>query len=174
MGSATTPGSRTPRSHSKSEPGPQSPAPPPKLLEAIKKRYPGVARGLLLDSANSAKQHHISWLLKIIEEIYDSRYQHDTGELELWFTAESGGRYDIRLNNAVLIEAWSADSAPKGVRMSEFLIQFCSKRYGLRAIVERALWELLCNAEAARQARIHTSVLACHFHLLSNRGPHSS
>ena len=64
-------------------PGPSMPhpAPPRALVEAVRARYP-LWQNLSLDHVAQARQHPLPWLLKTIEEMYDSRYAHDVAELE--------------------------------------------------------------------------------------------
>jgi len=50
----------------------------------------------------------------------------------------------------------------------EYVVNYCGRQYGVRALAEKAAWEVMCNAEAARSAGLHTSVdLFCAF---CNRG----
>ena len=48
------------------------PAPPRALVEAVRARYP-LWQNLSLDNVAQARQHPLPWLLKTIEEMYDSR-----------------------------------------------------------------------------------------------------
>uniref|UniRef100_A0A7S0IHV9 Uncharacterized protein n=1 Tax=Micromonas pusilla TaxID=38833 RepID=A0A7S0IHV9_MICPS len=134
-------------------PGPSMPhpAPPRALVEAVRARYP-LWQNLSLDNVAQARQHPLPWLLKTIEEMYDSRYAHDCAELE--FIA--GGDPD------------DADELIGAHPFPEYVQGYCGRQYGVKALAEKAAWEVMCNAEAARSAGLHTSVdLFCAF---CNRG----
>mgnify|MGYP001435608823 CR=1 FL=1 len=128
------------------------PAPPAGLVEAVRSRYPQWA-DLSVDSVRAARQHPLSWLLKQIEDIYDARYAHDVAELE----AMAGADPD-ELD----------DEATRTLPFPAFVKNWCGRQYGVRALAEKAAWEVMCNAEAARSAGQHASVdVFCAF---CNRG----
>ena len=105
-----------------------------------------------LDSVHMARQHPLPWLLKTIEDVYDSRYAHDVAELEY---IAGGDPDDVE-------EVIGAHPFP------EYVVSHCGRQYGVRSLAEKAAWEVMCNAEAARSAGLHTSVeLFCAF---CNRG----
>ena len=131
-------------------------APPRQLVEAVRARYPEWAK-LGLDTAAAARQHPLPWLLKTIEDLYDQRYAHDVAELE--YVAGEG--LDPEMRGAVE-DLMGAHPFP------DFVVRACGRHYGVRALAEKAAWEVMCNAEAARSARLHPSVeLFCAF---CNRG----
>lgn len=128
------------------------PAPPAGLVEAVRSRYPQWA-DLSVDSVRAARQHPLSWLLKQIEDIYDARYAHDVAELE----AMAGADPD-ELD----------DEAMHTLPFPAFVKNWCGRQYGVKALAEKAAWEVMCNAEAARSAGQHASVdVFCAF---CNRG----
>jgi len=127
------------------------PAPPRALVEAVRARYP-LWQNISLDHVAQARQHPLPWLLKTIEEMYDSRYAHDVAELEYI----AGGDPD------------DADELIGAHPFPEYVQSYCGRQYGVKALAEKAAWEVMCNAEAARSAGLHTSVdLFCAF---CNRG----
>jgi hypothetical protein len=111
--------------------------------------------------------------------VYDERYAHDVAELE--FAAgcvrdekkkrgggggggTAGGDADDESDAAAAII--EAALAPRP--FPEYVLAHCARRYGVKSLAEKAAWELMCNAEAARSAGAHTSVdLFCAF---CNRG----
>eukprot|EP00959_Pyramimonas_sp_CCMP1952_P350154 7336175-Pyramimonas_sp.AAC.3 len=103
------------------------------------------------------------WILitELIEDVYDARYAHDTNDLESW--CESSGNWvcggapqrATSQEATLLCEEWLEHLTRT---FPEFVQMFYSKLYGVRSLVERALWELACNGEAARQARLHPGV----------------
>ena len=104
------------------------------------------------DSARAARQHPLSWLLKQIEDVYDARYAQYVLELE----AMAGADPD------------AVDELGCLRPFPEFVKNWCGRRYGVRALAEKAAWEVMCNAEAARSAGLHSSVdVFCAF---CNRG----
>ena len=111
------------------------PAPPRALVEAVRARYP-LWQNLSLDNVAQARQHPLPWLLKTIEEMYDSRYAHECADLE--FIA--GGDPD------------DADELIGAHPFPEYVQGYCGRQYGVKALAEKAAWEVMCNAEAARSA----------------------
>lgn len=88
------------------------------------------ARGDTSAVAKPPRVRPLSWLMRLIEEIYDARYARDTAEL----ARDKGGAGD------------------DGTRLFPvFVIDHLSKRYGLEKIVEATCWDLLCSAHAHRQ-----------------------
>ena len=127
------------------------PAPPAPLVDAVRSRYPLWA-DLSVESVRAARQHPLPWLLKQIEDIYDARYAHDVCELE----AMAGADED------------ELDDAFRARPFPEFVKNWCGRIYGVKALAEKAAWEVMCNAEAARSAGQHASVdVFCAF---CNRG----
>ena len=127
------------------------PAPPAGLVEAVRSRYPQWA-DLSVESVRTARQHPLPWLLKQIEDIYDARYAHDVAELE----AMAGEDPD------------ELDDVAGTLPFPAFVKNWCGRQYGVRTLAEKAAWEVMCNAEAARSAGQHASVdVFCAF---CNRG----
>jgi hypothetical protein len=117
----------------------------------VRSRYPRWA-DLSVESARAARQHPLPWLLKQIEDIYDARYAHDVAELE----AVAGADPD------------ELDAAAGTLPFPAFVKNWCGRQYGVKALAEKAAWEVMCNAEAARSAGQHASVdVFCAF---CNRG----
>ena len=58
--------------------------------------------------------------------------------------------------NARPLSHWLTDGGL--AHLPGYLYLFLSNQYGLKNLVERAMWELACNAEAVREARLHRSV----------------
>ena len=117
----------------------------------MRSRYPQWA-DLSVESVRAARQHPLPWLLKQIEDIYDARYAHDVAELEAMAGADPDELDDV------------AATLP----FPAFVKNWCGRQYGVRALAEKAAWEVMCNAEAARSAGQHASVdVFCAF---CNRG----
>ena len=118
-------------------------------MDAVRARYPTWAN-LSLENVSLARQHPLPWLLKVIEDLYDARYAHDVAELEYL----SGGDPD----DADPDDIFGAHPFP------DFVHAFLGRQYGVRSLAEKAAWEVMCNAEAARSAGLHASVdLFCAF-----------
>jgi hypothetical protein len=85
--------------------------------------------------------------MKMIEEIYDDRYDHDTADLR---NAENGGDSKIpeeqtdRLSNIFPV----------------FVVDFLSKRFGLRSLVDQHAWDLLYNVHALRATHLEVELFA--------------
>ena len=128
------------------------------MIDAVRARYPLWSR-LSLDAATQARQHPLSWLLKVIEDTYDARYAHDVAELEY-----IAGDPDLAPGEFGI----SAGDVIGEHPFPEFVQAQCARQYGVKALAEKASWEVMCNAEAARSAGLHASVdLFCAF---CNRG----
>jgi hypothetical protein len=107
--------------------------------------YPKFSSLISTNSTNIKPQKRpLSWLLRIIEEIYDARYVHDTSEL----TDSS--------------EANKAAGAPKDVKLSKiisvFVMDFFVKKYGLKSLVDQTCWDLLYNLHALRKDHLEAEV----------------
>jgi hypothetical protein len=103
--------------------------------------------------------------------VYDERYAHDVAELEFAAGCARDEKKEKR-GGAGGDDADDADAiieaalAPRP--FPEYVLAHCARRYGVKSLAEKAAWELMCNAEAARSAGAHTSVdLFCAF---CNRG----
>ena len=71
------------------------------------------------------KPRALAWVMRHAEEIYDARYARDTAELR----GEGGG-----------------EAAP----FPSFVVEFFSKRYGLRSLIDSTAWDLLASVAALR------------------------
>lgn len=88
------------------------------------------------------KARPLSWLMRLIEEIYDQRYLKDTSELSE--VAEAGG------------DVGEAGATP----FPQFVVDFFSKRYGLRSLIDQTCWDLLYNLHAARKEHLEAETFA--------------
>lgn len=87
------------------------------------------------------RERGLPWLMKFIEEIYDSRYAKDTAELKEGET-----------------EGDNSGSAPSP--FPGFVVDFVSKRYGLRSLVDQSCWDLLYNLHKLRKEHLEVEVFA--------------
>jgi hypothetical protein len=87
------------------------------------------------------KKRPFSWLLTSIEELYDARYAHDTADLKN--DGPEDGPSD-RLSDIFPV----------------FVVDFFSKRYGLRSLVDQGCWDLLFNMHAQRKQYLEVEVFA--------------
>ena len=87
----------------------------------------------------------IAWVMRLIEEIYDARYTHDTSEL----------REDIEENEG-------ENKKPKhhARDFPSFVVKFFSKRYGLQQLVYQTCWDLLYNVDRYRQEYLEVDIFA--------------
>jgi hypothetical protein len=91
-----------------------------------------------IPGAGGARTTHSAWLMRLIEEIYDSRYAKDTADLK-----EKEGE-----------ESASSNETP--IPFPTFVVEFITKRFGLRSLVDQHVWDLLYNTHKLR--RDHTEV----------------
>ena len=98
----------------------------------------------LIGGADSVKPkpRPIAWLMRHVEEIFDSRYAKDTAELR--------GEVDA----ADAAEGSSATPFPT------FVVDFFSKRYGLRSLIDQTCWDLLASVGALRRSHMEVEVFA--------------
>lgn len=94
------------------------------------------------------KARPLSWLMRLIEEIYDQRYAKDTADLR--GEAEAGGAEDGSGG------AGGAASTP----FPQFVVDFFSKRYGLRSLIDQTCWDLLYNLALARREHLEAETFA--------------
>ena len=90
------------------------------------------------------KKRPLSWLMRAIEEIYDARYTHDTAELKGEEEDGGGGTPADRMSNIFPV----------------FVVDFFSKRYGLRSLVDQTCWDTLFNMHALRKRHLEVEVFA--------------
>lgn len=79
------------------------------------------------------KRRPVAWLMRLMEEIYDHRYARDAAELRE--EEEVGEKSDVEKQNSLF---------------PVFVIEFFSKRYGLRQLVDQTCWDLLYNVHLLR------------------------
>lgn len=86
------------------------------------------------------KERPLPWVMRLIEEIYDSRYAKDTADLKG--------------------EADDDSSAANGSTQPfpAFVVEFFSKRYGLRGLVDQNCWDLLYNTHRLRKDHLEVEV----------------
>ena len=88
-------------------------------------------------------------LTYVTRNLFPPRYAYDVAELEHAARADRSG-------------AGSFTDGPES--MGDFVVNHVREKYGVKAIWQRFVWELLCNAEAARHSRLHTATeLFCAF-----------
>lgn len=90
------------------------------------------------------KARPLSWLMRLIEEIYDARYAKDTADLR--------GEAEAGMDGA----GGDAASTP----FPQFVVDFFSKRYGLRSLIDQTAWDLLANVHAARREHLEVETFA--------------
>jgi hypothetical protein len=92
------------------------------------------------------KLRPLSWLMRLIEEIYDNRYAKDTADLKTSSTSTPN-------SNA----PESSGSTP----FPTFVVEFFTKRYGLRSLIDQTCWDLLYNVHTLRKENLEVEVFAC-------------
>lgn len=101
--------------------------------------YPRFSSLITTRDSLTPKRRPLTWLMRLIEDIYDARYAHDTT--------------DIR-----------EDAVDTSERLSHifpvFVVDFCSKRYGLRSLVDQTCWDLLYNVHALRKQEREVEIFA--------------
>jgi hypothetical protein len=90
------------------------------------------------------KQRPLAWLMRLVEELYDSRYAKDTADLRNETAAAENG------------DAAALQQQP----FPAFVVDFFTKRYGLRALIDQNAWDLLYNVTLHRDARPEVDVFA--------------
>ena len=136
---------------------PSTPRPPDSLVRAVLERFGDAGvRARELDRANAreARERSKEWLEGVIERCFDERYEED--ERALAALASDGA--DASGGDA------SEGDGGVGSTFGTFVRERCARELGTRALVERRIWEILCNAEAARRAKTSESAeLFCAF-----------
>ena len=85
------------------------------------------------------KQRPLVWVMKLIEEIYDSRYAQDISDLQKEETAAEPTERDTSL-------------------FPIFVIAHISKRYGLKTLVEQTAWDLLYTVSVMRKDKKNVEI----------------
>jgi len=93
------------------------------------------------DRLKPPKKRPVTWLLRLIEEIYDSRFIHDSADFKDDDTSALDGQRS-RLSHQFPI----------------FVVDFFSKRYGLRTIVDQNCWDLLFNVNLYREKHLEVAI----------------
>ena len=113
--------------------------------------YPKFSSLVTLRDSLRPRRRHYAWLMKMIEEIYDDRYDHDTADLR-------NAERHARLGTDSKIPEENTD------RLSNifpvFVVDFLSKRFGLRSLVDQHAWDLLYNVHALRSTHLEVELFA--------------
>jgi hypothetical protein len=113
--------------------------------------YPKFSSLVTLRDSLRPRRRHYAWLMKMIEEIYDDRYDHDTADLR-------NAERHARLGTDSKIPEENTD------RLSNifpvFVVDFLSKRFGLRSLVDQHAWDLLYNVHALRSSHLEVELFA--------------
>jgi hypothetical protein len=88
------------------------------------------------------KRRPLVWVMKLIEEIYDSRYTQDIADLQKEETADR-------------------DTSDRDTNLFPvFVIAHISKRYGLKSLVEQTAWDLLYSVSVMRKDSLEIEIFA--------------
>ena len=79
------------------------------------------------------KPRQLSWVMRHVEELYDARYAKDTADLRGDAGAAAPG---------------GSDAAAAPVPFPAFVVEFFTKRYGLRSLIDQTCWDLLASVQA--------------------------
>ena len=93
------------------------------------------------DRLKPPKKRPVTWLLRLIEEIYDARFIHDSQDFREDGSSVPGDQQS-RLSHQFPI----------------FVVDFFSKRYGLRTLVDQNCWELLFNVNLYREKHLEVAI----------------
>lgn len=85
------------------------------------------------------KTRPLVWLMRLIEELFDARYAKDTADLKEE-TGEEGA------------------APPASVPFPTFVVDFFTKRYGLKSLIDQNCWDLLATTHAARSTLLEAEV----------------
>ena len=103
--------------------------------------YSQIAK-LLLPSNGTAftykpKRRPLSWVMRLIHEVYDVRYARDTANMtadDMGKEESSRAQYNAELEKSFPI----------------FIVDLFSKKYGLKSLVDSTLWDLLLSIDLLR------------------------
>ena len=118
---------------------------------ALRERYRGTfVDGLRDANAAHAREHGVGWTERHIERAYDARYARDVKAL--WELSTGGDDED---NDDDRASPSSQASHPSSSQQSfdGFVFEWCGRSFGVRALIEKRAWELMCNAEAGRKSK---------------------
>jgi hypothetical protein len=96
---------------------------------------PRLARARSQSSARP-KARPLAWLMRHVEEMYDARYAKDTADLRGEAAGDGGD---------------GGDGAAGATPFPQFVVDFFSKRYGLRSLIDQLCVDLLFNVHVARR-----------------------
>eukprot|EP00949_MAST-11_sp_MAST-11-sp1_P003996 g3996.t1 len=121
--------------------------------------YPKFSSLVTLRDQLRPRRRHFAWLMKTIEEIYRERYEHDTMDLRQdssWRGSEVRG-----IRNEVKREQSENDALDRLSNIFPvFVVDFLSKRFGLRSLVDQNAWDVLYNVHALRKDHLEVEVFA--------------
>jgi len=110
--------------------------------------YPKFSSLVTMRDQLRPRRRHFAWLMKMIEEIYRDRYEHDTA--------------DLRSSNLESGENKTEDESID--RLSNifpvFVTDFLGKRFGLRSLVDQHAWDLIYNVHALRKQSLEVEIFA--------------
>ena len=136
-------------------PGTPVQAPPPLALRvALRERYAGTFVDTLKDSnAKHARERPVDWLEREIEACYDARLEEDVRTLRSLLnetTATSSGAVEGD-SSASVVNGEEAEEESQS--FSDFAREYWGRAFGVKALIEKHLWEVVSNAEAARKSK---------------------
>lgn len=130
-------------------------APPPLALRvALRERYAGTFVDALKDSnAKHARERPVDWLEREIEACYDARLEEDVRTLRSLLnetTPTSSGAVEGD-PSASVVDGEEAEEESQS--FSDFAREHWGRAFGVKALIEKHLWEVVSNAEAARKSK---------------------
>jgi len=147
------------------------------VIERAAARFP-LLRRLGRDGAPHARDRTLEWVLKGVDDLLDARLAQEHAadlarrksmEMTVERLVEAGAEKKSAERYAAALARSSGESAHSGIPglsgvdhadFESFLIDFMRGRYGIRSLTERAIWELLANVEAHRDAHRAVDTLA--------------
>ena len=134
-----------------SPPASSSSAPPLALRMALRERYRGTfVDGLRDANAAHAREHGVGWTERHIERAYDARYARDVKAL---WELSTGGDDDDNDDDRASPSSQSSHPSSSQQSFDGFVFEWCGRSFGVRALIEKRAWELMCNAEAGRKSK---------------------
>ena len=135
-------------------PGTPVQAPPPLALRvALRERYAGTFVDTLKDSnAKHARERPVDWLEREIEACYDARLEEDVRTLRSLLnetTATSSGAVEGDSSASVV----NGEEAEEESQSFSDGGEYWGRAFGVKALIEKHLWEVVSNAEAARKSK---------------------
>ena len=110
--------------------------------------YPKFSSLVTMRDQLRPRRRHFAWLMKMIEEIYRDRYEHDTADLRSSKQGPGENKTEDesidRLSNIFPV----------------FVIDFLGKRFGLRSLVDQHAWDLIYNVHALRKESLEVEIFA--------------